>query len=413
MLELDAWQKEVLSTEGNIVIRSGRQVGKSTVISIKAAEYAISHKDKTILVIASVERQARLLFDKTLNYLYENHKVYLKKGKERPTQHIIKLNNGSTIYCLPTGLSGYGIRGYTVDLLIADEAAFIEEAVWTAVTPMLAVTKGQIILLSTPHGKNGYFYRCFKDPTFKSFHISAEDSPRKDPVFLAHERERMTHAQYAQEYLGEFLDELRQFFPTDLINSVMTLNSSEVGTPTSPLDNFLGVDVARLGNDETVMVTLKRDGKLKMINLSITKYTYLTETVKRIKDLDQIYDYRKIYIDTGGMGVGVFDPLLNDEQTKRKVVSIDNSSKAVSSDNSVKRKLLKEDLYNNLLNLMENHNIELFDNPEIFLSLKSIQYEYEDGKLKIFGDYSHITEALVRAAWCVKDKGLNIWVEFN
>ena len=405
---LDNWQQEVLNTEGNIVLRSGRQVGKSTVISIKAADYAVKHKDKTILIIASVERQARLLFDKTLNYLYENYKSYIKKGKERPTQHVIKLNNGSVIHCLPTGLSGYGIRGYTIDLLIADEAAFIEEEVWTAVTPMLAVTKGQIILLSTPHGKKGYFYNCFKDETFKSFHISAEDSPRKDEVFLKHERERMTKAQYAQEYLGEFLDELRQFFNTELIKECMKPKLIRNG------DNFLGVDVARLGNDETVLLSLtKISDKLYMNDLLITKYNYLTETVKRIKDLDSIFDYKRIYIDTGGMGVGVFDPLLADEQTKRKVVSIDNSSKAVSSDNSVKRKLLKEDLYNNLLNLMENHNLELFDEPEIFLSLKSIQYEYEDGRLKIFGDYSHITEALVRAAWCMKEKGLNIWVEFN
>ena len=72
---------------------------------------------------------------------------------------------------------------------------------------------------------------------------------------------------------------------------------------------------------------------------------------------------------------------------------------------------MKEDLYNNLLNLMEKGNIKLFDDPEILLSLKSIQYEYTDYKnLKIFGNYSHITEALVRAAWCMRDKSLNIYI---
>ena len=62
---------------------------------------------------------------------------------------------------LPTGESGYGIRGFTIDLLICDEAAFINEEVWQAVTPMLAVTGGDIWLLSTPHGREGYYYRCF------------------------------------------------------------------------------------------------------------------------------------------------------------------------------------------------------------------------------------------------------------
>ena len=158
---LDDWQKEVLDTEGNLCLRSGRQVGKSTVVGEKAGRYAVANPKKTVLVISSVERQAALLFEKIHSYIYNNHKRLIKKGKDRPTKHKIKLINGAVIYCLPTGLDGHGIRGYTVDLLIADEAAFIPEAVWTAVTPMLAVTKGKIILLSTPFGREGYFYRCF------------------------------------------------------------------------------------------------------------------------------------------------------------------------------------------------------------------------------------------------------------
>ena len=58
-MELDKWQKQVLETKGNLCLCSGRQVGKSTVIAIKAGESAINSK-KTIMVIAHVERQALL-----------------------------------------------------------------------------------------------------------------------------------------------------------------------------------------------------------------------------------------------------------------------------------------------------------------------------------------------------------------
>lgn len=119
-MNLDEWQETVLQTEGNIVLRSGRQVGKSTVIAQKAGDFALCNDKKTILVIAAVERQAFLLFDKVLHYIYAVNKKAIKKGKDRPTKSRIKLTNGSTIYCLPTGLSGHGIRGYTIDLLIAD-----------------------------------------------------------------------------------------------------------------------------------------------------------------------------------------------------------------------------------------------------------------------------------------------------
>ena len=91
---LDLWQQEVLDTKGNICLRSGRQVGKSTIISIKAARFATENSNKTILIIASVERQAQLLFEKTLGYLGDNHRDMVKGGSQRPTKHIIQLTNG-------------------------------------------------------------------------------------------------------------------------------------------------------------------------------------------------------------------------------------------------------------------------------------------------------------------------------
>ena len=110
------------------------------------------------------------------------------------------------------------------------------------------------------------------------------------------------------------------------------------------------------------------------------------------------------------MGWGVFDVLLDNEETKRKIVSIENASKSLDSEeDGSKKRILKEDLYKNLLNLMERGKIELFQDPDLALSLKSVQYEYSEGNLKIFGNYTHICEALVRAAWSNKDKSLNIY----
>src|SRR3990167_4804258 len=165
-MKLDDWQQKVLETEGNIAVRAGRQVGKSTIISYKACEYAVNNPKKSVMIIASTERQSYLLFEKVLNFLYEKHRAKIMTGANRPTKHIIKLKNGSIIYAFPTGLSGYGIRGYTINLLIVDECAFIPDDVFTAVVPMLAVAKGTIWVLSTPHGKEGYFYRCFTDESF-------------------------------------------------------------------------------------------------------------------------------------------------------------------------------------------------------------------------------------------------------
>lgn len=409
-LLLDDWQKEVMDTQGNICLRSGRQVGKSTIISIKAGEHALNNPKTNIMVIAAVERQAALLFEKILAHIYQKDKTQIKKGKHRPTKHKLQLKNGSVIHCLPTGDSGYGIRGFTINLLIADEAAFIPEDVWTAVTPMLTITKGDIWLLSTPHGREGFYYRCFDDAKYTAFHVSALECPRKDDDFLNHEREWMTEKQFAQEYLGEFVDDLMQFFPNTLIDKTCILRKPKEHTKGK---YYLGCDVARMGRDESTFQVLdRRDPQnLTHIESSVTKKTLTTETTKKILEMDNFYNFKKIYIDDGGFGVAIFDQLLNDPKTRRKVIPINNASRSLDKD-TWKKKLLKEDLYNNLLRLMERKEIKLLFNENVKLSLRSIQYEIDEQKkrLRIHGNYSHIVEGLIRAAWCVKDKHLKMWM---
>ena len=425
-MKLDDWQKKVLATKGNMCICSGRQVGKSTVISQDAGEYAVKNPKKTIMIIASVERQALLLFEKVLSYIYENYKGYIMKKANKPTKHTLKLSNGSVIHCLPTGDSGYGIRGYTIDRLYADEAHFIKEEVWAAVTPMLATTGGDIVLLSTPFGTTGYFKRCYDDKNFTSFHISTEEvannreEPQKTSMLehLEAEKERMTSLQYQQEYLGEFVGGIQRFFPDSLIDAICTLTTRPRNKFTSSnVDGiFLGIDIARFGGDETVLTSLERIRKtrLKMFDMEIPDAQTLTDTVRLILHKDKVINHKKIYIDDGGLGAGVFDTLMEDPQTKRKTVAINNARRNIDKEKGAKsdrkKPLLKELLYQNLKNLMEKGNIELFDDPRVRHSLRSIQYDNSEGVLKIYGNYSHIVEALIRAAWCVKDKTLNIYV---
>jgi len=411
-MKLDKWQQEVLDTKGNICLRSGRQVGKSTIISIKVGKYALLHPNTSIMVISAVERQATLLFEKILAYIHQKNKFAIKTGKFRPTKHKLQLKNGSIIHCLPTGESGYGIRGFTINMLVADEAAFIPEAVWSAVTPMMATTGGDTILLSTPFGREGYFARCFEDPSYTKFHISSLECPRIDKEFLKHEKETMSRREWQQEYLGEFVDDLMQLFPDKLITQTQTLSRSGVSA-SHPC--FMGVDIARMGGDETTFEILERDDNRKLTQVeSITRQDMkITDIIREIIRLNKHYDFRKIYIDDGGLGAGVFDVLMETPETKRKIIGINNAKRSIEYDPEKPRKkrLIKEDLYANLKVLMEQGRIRLLDDPEIFMSLKSVQFEYNDaGTMRIFGRYTHIAEGLIRAAWCVKDKTLKLWV---
>lgn len=422
-IKWDKWQEQVLDTKGNICLCSGRQVGKSEVISEDAKRFACNNSNKVVMVIASTERQALLLFEKILSKIYINKRHMICKGKDKPTKHTLKLTNGTVLHCLPTGDSGYGIRGYTIDRLYADEAHFIKEEVWAAVTPMLATTGGDIILLSTPFGSEGYFHRCFHDKNFTSIHVSTETvaKNRQEPQrtqmieFLKDEKLRMTKLQYQQEYLGLFVGGIQRFITDEEIDTICIIQDA-FKHPIA--ERFQGIDVARMGGDETAMISFDRFNKDHIIQCDITipDAQRLTDTARLIIHMDKKFKHKKIYMDDGGLGMGIFDMLYEDKQTKRKVIGLNNASREIERTiNKGKTKIRKKSLLGvdmslNFKNLIENGKVKLLDDPRIRQSLRSMQMDYGDGKLRIYGNYSHIFEALKRGAWCLKSKTLNIYV---
>lgn len=409
-IQLDEWQKEILNTKGNICLRAGRQVGKSTIIAIKAAKFALENPNKTIMVISKTERQAELLFSKILFNINQIERNEISKGKDRPTKHKIQLKNKSVIHCLPTGETGFGIMGYTIDLLIADEAAWIPEEVWNSLIPSMAITKGNIWVLSTPYLKEGYFYKCFSDPTFTTFHTTSEKCPRRDDVFLAHEKATLTEAQYSQMYLGEFMDEFLRFFPEELIKKCCVGQEKK---PNKMRDSeyYIGCDVGRIEDPFTFEIIEKtEEDKLIHCHHEQIYNTPISENTRKIIELNKEWDFKKEFIDAGGMGIAVCDILREDEDNKKKVVEINNASRPYNNDDG-KKKILKEDLYNNLKNLMEQNKIILLNNEEVKNSLMSITADFNDkGRMVITGNDSHSAEGIIRAAWCSKEKHLNFRV---
>lgn len=424
--KLDHWQEEVLLAEGNLCICSGRQVGKSQIIAIKTAEFIANNPNKKVLIISVTEDQAETMLQKIMFHLYDNHKKLICTGAlDKPTKHRVMLSNGSWAVTKAVGQYAIGVLGMTVDVVVPDECAYLPEAIWSSITPMLLTTGGCMWLLSTPNAKQGYFYEAYTNPEmgFKTFHVNSEEVAEQRPEpqrtimlnYLKREKERMTKLQYAQQYLAQFLEELSQLFPDSLIINRQTLKRDS--SSFNPLGvYFLGVDVARMGGDETTFEILEQiDDKWYHRENIMHRYTLTTDTIDKILELDNLYNFKTIYIDDGGLGVAVFDQLLKDSQTKRKVIAINNASRAIDVDKKRTRKLLKEDLYLNLLRMMERKEINLLTDPEIFTSLKSINYETTSNTndVRIYGTYSHIAEGLIRAAWAIRNERLNLYFERN
>src|SRR3990167_180751 len=423
-IELDEWQKEIVTAEGNLCICSGRQVGKSTAVSIKAADYAVKNPKKFILIVSVTEDQSERFISMILQYLNENHKPYLRvKSRDKPTKGQIKLSNGSTIRCKPIGATGFGVLGYTVDCLIADEAAFMPEAVWNALTPMMLTTGGPIILISTPNISEGFFFNAFtkQELGFRAFHISSEDvaNSRPEPqrtkmwAVLNAEKGRMTQSEYARWYLAIFQDQFKQYYPYSVIAECPKTKREPLS---SRSDYYLGVDIARFGGDETTFEIFKKlsnDHIIQVENIAKDN-TSTVWTTEQILNLNRIYDFVKIYVDTGGVGAGVFDNLLEIEEVRRKAVDMNAAKKSVEyGEDARARRILKDDMHANLLRLMEQKKITILDDDKLLLSLKSVLYEVDEQtkKRKIYGRYTHIAEGMVRGAWCAKEKNIKVWID--
>ena len=404
-IKLDDWQKEYIMHEGNTVVRAGRQSGKSFAESLRVALFALLHPKTQTLIIASVDRQSIELLEKVKSQIMGIDK---RQIKGRPTFHKIELTNGSKIIAEPAGQTGYGLRGFTVDKLVADEAHYIPDAVFVAIRPMLATTGGTLDLLSTPRGNEGFFYDCFESDDFHKIHIKSEDCPRITQDFLDQEKKRMTKLEYCQEYEAEFLDSLQQFFPKDLIDSCI-LETNNITQP----DIFFGADFGGSGTDPTAYINL--DNKEKKCYVSRIEEKddekKAWEIIKQMQNLLIQFNYKKMGIDSGGIGGPILDYALKNDKLKRKVIGLNNASREISNDGKT-TKLLKNDMYWNAKIMMEQGLVKFPENELLRRSLTSVQKEINQTTKNeiIFGKYTHLAEALIRALWLIKSKGLNIYV---
>lgn len=435
-ITLDDWQKEFLSAKGDKILCTGRQVGKSLICAIDCINYIIKNpKTQPVVMVAPTERQAYGLFQKTLNHLLETYPHLIKMGKDRPTQTRIKLKIDGyepEIYCLPVGATGLSIRFITIGRLYVDEASRLPEAVWEALLPALLVTGADTIVLSTPFGCQGEFWRIFKNvdgayDSFTRFECESEQvikdrvicetwtelQREKALIKIEQAKKRMSNHQFNQEYGGKFVEYLHRWFSDELITQTCILQRR--GRISDRGNYYLGMDIARMGEDEGTFEILDRQpDMIYQVENIVTRKKLTNETEDKTIELNNIWGFKKIYIDCGAgtLGVSVFDHLILLPELKKKVIAINNAKRIIEYDKNGNPRmigLLKEDLYTNLKALMEQRRIKLLDDAEIKESLASVQYEYvikegEPTKLRIFGDYTHIAEGLIRACWCIRER---------
>jgi len=203
----------------NIVLKS-RQLGLSTVTAAYAVWFAIFKKDKNVLVIAT-KLSTAMNFIKKIKIMLDGLPKWLLLTKFEPTKQAIRFDNGSQINAIPT--SPDAGRSEALSLLIVDEAAFIRdfEDIWTGLFPTLS-TGGNAIIISTPNGVGGQYYRLWidgetKQNEFNTIKLPWWVHPEHDEEWFTKETKNLPKRKVAQEFLCDFISSGDTFLqPNDL-----------------------------------------------------------------------------------------------------------------------------------------------------------------------------------------------------
>jgi hypothetical protein len=217
-IDPDPWQTEVLASgHPRKILCCGRQTGKSTVAGILAIHKALTVPGATVLVVAPGERQAKLLFSKAAG-LYKRAGYPLPTHSERRTG--LELSNGSVIEALPA--VERTTRGYSVDLLVVDEAAAVPDMDYMGILPALIATQGEQVLLSTPRGKRGFFHELYHSADdWQRVMVRSDEVGRIRAEDLEVFRRTMPEQFFRQEFYCEWLDTEGSLFSYDDIEAAL------------------------------------------------------------------------------------------------------------------------------------------------------------------------------------------------
>jgi hypothetical protein len=211
-LSPDPWQEAFLRERPTrALLLASRQAGKSTTTAACALHEALYRPPSTVLLLSPAQRQSAELLARMRSLL---NRIPNPPGISSEGALSVRLGNGSRILSLPG--TEATVRGFSADLIVIDEAARVDDALYEAVRPMLAVTGGRMIALSTPWGRRGWFWGAWSGKeSWHRIRVPASEVSRIPSEFLEEERRALPPLVYASEYECEFVDPITSVFRSE------------------------------------------------------------------------------------------------------------------------------------------------------------------------------------------------------
>lgn len=348
------------------VVKSKRQVGKTTMAENILLKVAIEHNRTLSCLVEPTLDQARRVYKEMVKAIDET--PVIKRKNDSLLE--LELINGSTII-FKSAEQRDNLRGFTVTgILVVDECAFIQDDIFDILQPTTDVHSAPILLISTPKLKQGFFYRYYSAGlTGDNPNIVSIDFNQYDTSFLLPKdkleqyRTMMPKAQFTTEYLGNFLDS----------DSILFSNINEcVSTPTQGWNElYVGIDWGSgAGGDYTSVCGFNERKEMVFIDYFNDKSTF--EQARYIADLLALNGgkVKNVLAESNSIGTPMI-ALLKDELDKRNKRDISHLVTPFVTTNSEKVRLV-----NQLQVALEQKAVTLLDDRGLLVQLSAYEATY-------------------------------------
>jgi len=220
-------------------------------------------------------------------------------------------------------------------LVIFDEASGISPKIYEAAAGAMA--GGQVVrsvMIGNPTQNSGPFHDAFSDPNFSKITISAHDVPNVKerrqviPGLITHDWVEEMASRYGEDsdvYKVRVLGQFPRNASDTLISVDSVQQAIEADRERYGDDEYLGLDVARFGDDTTALV-YRRGNYARVLGKWHGNDTMQTtgKAVQALRD----YPNANIYIDVVGVGAGVFDRLREQPKVSGRVFGVNSAGRA-------------------------------------------------------------------------------------
>ncbi|MEN6581791.1 MAG: terminase family protein [Armatimonadota bacterium] len=383
------------------VAACGRRWGKTESAAVDAAAMAILQPGCVQIIVSPTYDQSRLIFSSVENLIMQSPATRnLAKVVKTPYPRLTI--GGSVIMARTVDEDGRNLRGHNADRVIVDEAAYVRDSVvQEVIAPMLADRNGQLVMISTPFGKN-HFYRAFIKGTgssgskrYASFTFPSWSNPHISREYIEQQRTELSARQFAVEYEARFLDDQSGVFPW---------NDIEAASRRSDNDRWdcivAGIDWARYSDYTAVVAIGVNESRCGVIAIDRFNKIGWSSQIERVANFLSIHKVCAALTDQTSIG----DPLLEQLRAKVWESGADVAVEGYSFTNQSKRNLVEH-----LAQRFSHGTLSIPRDEALMSELQYFEYELtQSGNIRMnarSGYHDDLVMALALACWQAKSVG--------